>query len=128
MMGVRAILTFRHLILGIVTAMAFAGTFAPAAGLARDRSQTLRLAPLQIMCIRAPCPWGEMAIRPVDATDSPHPLYRGPLPRLQAKPADAAAIRRAWRQRACVIVRGSVERSGAGEGASLRVSSILRRC
>lgn len=118
----------RYLSLGMAAAVIFAGAFAPAVGLARDRLQTLRLAPLRIMCIRAPCPWGEMAIQPVDAADSPHPLYRGPLPRLQARPADAAAIRRTWRQRSCLIVRGHLDRAGAGQGVLLQVSRVLRRC
>lgn len=108
--------------LGMVAALVFAGACVPDGADAQARSRALRLAPLQIMCIRAPCPWGEMAIRAVDASDTPHPLYRGPLPRLQARPADAAVIRRAWQRRTCMIVRGSVE------GASLRVSRILGRC
>ncbi|PRH87978.1 hypothetical protein C5L14_08730 [Labrys okinawensis] len=106
----------------MIAALMFAGASASGAAAAQAGPQTLRLAPLQIMCFRAPCPWGEMAIRPVDALDTPHPLYRGPLPRLQARPGDAAVIRRAWQRRTCLIIRGSVE------GASLRVFRILDRC
>lgn len=119
--------TLGHWVLASVAAV-FTCTLATEGGVASERLQALRLAPLQIMCIRAPCPWGEMAINPVDASDSPHPLYRGPLPRLQAGPAVSAAIRRTWHQRGCLIVEGSIERRNASGRTSLRVSRILRRC
>lgn len=116
----------RHRYAAMAGALALAAVIMPETGMAQSGSQLLRLAPLQIMCIRAPCPWGEMAIRPVDAAESPHPLHRGALPRLRASPGDAAAIRRAWQRRSCLIVSGSVERSGSA--ARLSVARILRRC
>ncbi|WP_448953522.1 hypothetical protein [Labrys neptuniae] len=118
---------FRYLFSGAVVLMVFACAFASGAGATPGRSHLLRLGPLQIMCFRAPCPQGEMVVRPVEAVGRPNSIYRGPLPRLQAGAADAAAIRRAWQHRGCLLIEGALESRDAS-GATLRVSRIVRRC
>lgn len=88
---------------------------------------TLRVSPLRIMCIKAPCPpWDAMAISRGSEAPGPHPLYLGPLPALIGKKSDTAQIAKAWRKKQCLIIRGSLKTSG--KPAVLIVGRVLRAC
>ena len=98
----------------------------PAAAAMRGM-ETLRISPLRIMCIKAPCPpWEAMAISQGPSPAGPHPLYLGPLPSVIGTKADRTLIARVWREKGCLILRARLQQPG--KSAVLTVGRILRSC
>ena len=99
----------------------------PAAAAMRGM-ETLRISPLRIMCIKAPCPpWDAMAISQGPTPAGPHPLYLGPLPSVIGTKADRTLIARVWREKgwAFKVVSqgadlGSVNFNASIEGLRIR--------
>ena len=98
----------------------------PAAA-AKRGMETLRISPLRIMCIKAPCPpWDAMAISQGPSPAGPHPLYLGALPSVIGTKADRTLIARVWREKGCLILRARLQQPG--KSAVLAVGRILRSC
>lgn len=94
---------------------------------ARKGMETLRISPLRIMCIKAPCPpWDAMAISQGTGPAGPHPLYLGPLPSVIGTKADRTLVARTWREKGCLILRARLQRPG--KSAVLTIGRILRSC
>ncbi|WP_119391004.1 hypothetical protein [Taklimakanibacter lacteus] len=94
---------------------------------AKKGMETLRISPLRIMCVKAPCPpWDAMAISQGTGPAGPHPLYLGPLPSIIGTKADRTLIARTWREKGCLILRARLQRPG--KSAVLTVGRILRSC
>jgi hypothetical protein len=94
---------------------------------AKRGMETLRISPLRIMCIKAPCPpWDAMAISQGPSPAGPHPLYLGPLPSIIGTKADRTLIARVWREKGCLILRARLQRPD--KSAVLTVGRILRSC
>ena len=104
-----------------------AAVFAEPAAAAKRGMETLRISPLRIMCIKAPCPpWNAMAISQGPSPSGPHPLYLGPLPSVIGTKADRTLIARVWREKGCLILRARLQQHG--KSAVLTVGRILRSC
>jgi hypothetical protein len=89
--------------------------------------ETLRISPLRIMCIKAPCPpWDAMVISRGPGPSGPHPLHLGPVPSIIGTKVDKTRIARAWREKGCLILRARLQRSG--KSVILTVGRILRGC
>jgi hypothetical protein len=98
----------------------------PAAA-AKYGMETLRISPLRIMCIKAPCPpWDAMAISRGTGPSGPHPLHLGPMPSIIGTKGDKVRIARTWREKGCLILRARLQRSG--KSVILTVGRILRGC
>ena len=94
---------------------------------AKKGMETLRISPLRIMCVKAPCPpWDAMAISQGTGPAGPHPLYLGPLPSIIGTKADRSVIARTWREKGCLILRARLQRPG--KSAVLTIGRILRAC
>lgn len=103
------------------------GFAVPAAVAAKNSVTTLRVGPIRILCIKAPCPpWNAMAISRGVEPAGPNPLYLGPLPSIMATEAVRGRIARTWREKGCVIIRGRLDRPR--KSALLFVTRILRSC
>jgi hypothetical protein len=104
-----------------------AGVSAEPVAAAKRGMETLRISPLRIMCIKAPCPpWDAMAISQGPSPSGPHPLYLGPLPSVIGSKADRTLIARVWREKGCLILRARLQQPG--KSAVLTVGRILRSC
>jgi hypothetical protein len=122
----------------VIAALLAAWGFAPAAPAATKDMLTLRVGPRYINCYRLPCPpWGQMAISlagPDMMAATLHPLYAGDAPPpIIGTTADRLRLERAFRRRACLLVRGRIEKRPAGGSAStaavvLILDRILRPC
>jgi hypothetical protein len=110
----------------LIVAVCAAVSIEPAAA-AKRGMETLRISPLRIMCIKAPCPpWDAMAISQGPSPAGPHPLYLGPLPSVIGTKADRTLIARVWREKGCLILRARLQQPG--KSAVLTVGRILRSC
>jgi len=110
----------------LIVAVCAAVSIEPAAA-AKRGMETLRISPLRIMCIKAPCPpWDAMAISQGPSPAGPHPLYLGPLPSVIGTKADRILIVRVWREKGCLILRARLQQPG--KSAVLTVGRILRSC
>ena len=113
-------------IVALIVAVCAAVSIEPAAA-AKRGMETLRISPLRIMCIKAPCPpWDAMAISQGPSPAGPHPLYLGPLPSVIGTKADRTLIARVWREKGCLILRARLQQPG--KSAVLTVGRILRSC
>lgn len=110
-----------------IAMLCWIGFAVPAAAAAKNSVVTLRIGPIKILCIKAPCPpWNAMAISRGVEPAGPNPLYLGPLPSINGTKVARSRIARTWREKSCVIIRGRLDRPR--KPALLFVERILRSC
>ncbi|MGQ4274424.1 hypothetical protein [Terrihabitans sp. B22-R8] len=86
-------------------------------------SSRLAIGKTGINCASAPCPWRGIVDVDDKARDPLRPMWSGgELPSLAASPEDAARLRTAWDDMACLEIEG------AWDGKVLRVDRIRGSC